>query len=101
MTARQMLIRGRELARQTKLRKIATLLDFSPQFLRETFVFGGATGAMGYSSSFANTAESISGASRVSAVDHDSRESTEVVRQSRVFIPNRSSRQRKPDDRVA
>ncbi|KAF7233988.1 hypothetical protein EG68_11873, partial [Paragonimus skrjabini miyazakii] len=89
MTARQMLIRGRELARQTKLRKIATLLDFSPQFLRETFVFGGVTGAMGYSSSFANTAESITGASRVSGVDHDSRESTEVVRQSRVFIPNR------------
>ncbi|KAA3672855.1 protein CLEC16A [Paragonimus westermani] len=150
MTARQMLVRGRELARQTKLRKIATviyydlpvgsyasparfnpvsdtimrvnslfpvfaiakivfilvfkhstlhvscttlasLLDFSPQFLRETFVFGGTAGAMGYSSSFANTAESIIGASRVSGVDHDSRENTEVVRHSRVFNPNRAA----------
>ncbi|TGZ66150.1 hypothetical protein CRM22_005498 [Opisthorchis felineus] len=51
MTARQMLIRGCELARQTRLRKIASLLDFSPQFLRETFVFGGPTGGFNFGAS--------------------------------------------------
>ncbi|THD23083.1 hypothetical protein D915_006021 [Fasciola hepatica] len=42
MTARQMLLRGREMARETKLRKIATLLDFSPQFIRDTFLGPGS-----------------------------------------------------------
>ncbi|CAL8071499.1 unnamed protein product [Calicophoron daubneyi] len=50
MTARQLLIRGRELVRQTKLRKIATLLDFSPEFIRETFLSSGLSGAMNYGS---------------------------------------------------
>lgn len=43
MTARQMLIRGREWARQAKLRKVAALIDFSAQFLHETFAFPSAT----------------------------------------------------------
>ncbi|CAH8666267.1 unnamed protein product [Dicrocoelium dendriticum] len=45
MTARQMLLRGRECARQAKLRKIAVLIDFSAQFLHENFTFPGSTAA--------------------------------------------------------
>ncbi|KER28824.1 hypothetical protein T265_04431 [Opisthorchis viverrini] len=59
MTARQMLVRGCELARQTRLRKIAALLDFSPQFLRETFVFGGPTGGFNFGPSKAANHPSV------------------------------------------
>ncbi|CAH8660538.1 unnamed protein product [Schistosoma bovis] len=38
MTARQLLSRGKTVVEQTKLRKIASLLDFPPQFIREKFL---------------------------------------------------------------
>ncbi|CAH8631283.1 unnamed protein product [Heterobilharzia americana] len=52
MTARQLLSRGKTLVEQTKLRKIASLLDFPPQFIREKFLIsnttaGGGVGASG------------------------------------------------------
>nr|CAH8874162.1 unnamed protein product [Trichobilharzia regenti] len=43
MTARQLLSRGKTLVEQAKLRKIASLLDFPPQFIREKFLISNTT----------------------------------------------------------
>ncbi|KAH8864226.1 Protein CLEC16A like [Schistosoma japonicum] len=43
MTARQLLSRGKTVVEQTKLRKIASLLDFPPQFIREKFLTNNTT----------------------------------------------------------
>ncbi|CAH8580309.1 unnamed protein product [Schistosoma turkestanicum] len=49
MTARQLLSRGKTVVEQTKLRKIASLLDFPPQFIREKFLANNPT-STGYNS---------------------------------------------------